>query len=368
MIRRHLFLPFTEGPPFNQPKLCPTATWDPNAITFVDSSIIGTNPYDFFMSTNNTIYLSDRGHDQVIVWVQGNSIPSRIISGGMSSPMGIFVSPRGDIYAGNDASYPYVKRWTLTSTNSTIAMYTNGTCYGLFIDRNDDLYCSMAPPHQVFRISTNGLTNVSIPVAGNGTSGAESNMLYNPRGIFVDSNFTLFVAECGNNRVQRFLLGELNGTTVAGNGSFGNFALWCPSKVVLDMDGYLFITDYYNNRVIGSGPLGFRCIAGCTGASGPGSNQLNGPHSLSFDSDNNLFVLEMGNARIQKFLFQKNSCGKYQRTVALPILHKGDQRSTSSSFPSKKRSFTVNYFLDVSTTQMIDTTAVSTITYQQEGT
>ena len=167
----------------------------------------------------------------------------------------------------NGAFNGQVNRWTSTTTASTVAMYTSGTCFGLFIDENDDLYCSMDPPNQVFRTSSNNLTNITVVVAGNGTRGLGPNMLSQPRGIFVDSNFTLFVADCANNRVQRFLFGELNGTTVAGDYASGNITLLCPTDVMLDMDGYLFIVDHLQHRIIGSGPQGFRCIIGCTGAS-----------------------------------------------------------------------------------------------------
>jgi DNA-binding beta-propeller fold protein YncE len=237
-------------------------------------------------------------------------VPSRIISFGLSAPSSIFVAINGDTYVSNTLVPRQVSRWTPTATVSTVAMYTNGACFGLFIDRNDELYCSMDPSDQVLRTSSNSLTNIFIAVAGNGIRGLGTYMLDRPRGIFVDSDFSLFVADCGNNRVQRFLFGQLNGTTVAGNGVSGSITLSCPTEVILDMDGYLFIADYVQNRIIGSGPQGFRCIVGCTGTTGMASDQMFHPRSLSFDSDANLFVLEEGNSRIQQFLFEPSSCGE----------------------------------------------------------
>ena len=77
----------------------------------------------------------------------------------------------------------------------------------------------------------------------------------------------------------------------------------------MDADGYLFIVDSSNHRIVGSGPGGFRCVVGCSGSSGPGSYQLNGPQTMSFDSDGNIFVADSGNGRLQKFLLAQNSCG-----------------------------------------------------------
>ena len=136
------------------------------------------------------------------------------------------------------------------------------------------------------------------------------NMLSGPRGIFVDQDFSIYVTECYNDRVQRFPLNSLNGTIVAGNGVTGSFALNCPQNVILDGNGYLYIADSSNHRIIASGPLGSRCIIGCTGTSGSAANQLNLARALSFDGDGNLFVVDRSNFRLQKYLLASNSCGQ----------------------------------------------------------
>lgn len=82
---------------------------------------------------------------------------------------------------------------------------------------------------------------------------------------------------------------------------------------MIDADGYLFIADSMNNRIVGSGPNGYQCIVGCSGMSGNASNQLDGPRNLAFDSNGNLFVVDTFNNRIQKFMLATNSCGKYGR-------------------------------------------------------
>ena len=286
------------GLSLNQPKLCPTASWNPNGTTFANISIVGPSPRDFFISTNNTIYLASRVDRQVKIWFEGNTSVAGSISVGMDSPYSIFVSLNGDIFVDNGAWNQRVDRWTPTLTNNTKVMSTNGICHGLFIDDDGYLYCSMDPSDRVVRSSSNSLTNVSTAVAGNGSRGSDSIMLNQSRGIFVDTNFTLFVADCGNDRVQRFLVCQLTGT----------ISLWCPTEVILDLDSYLFIADQHHNQIVGERPQGFRCIVGCSRVPGPAPDQMTRPHSLSFDTDRNLFVLEEGNGRIQKFLFERSSC------------------------------------------------------------
>ncbi|UJR17036.1 hypothetical protein I4U23_003934 [Adineta vaga] len=138
-------------------------------------------------------------------------------------------------------------------------------------------------------------------------------MLNGPIGIFVDKNINLYLADCYNNRIQLFSFGAYNGTIVAGNGASSTILLQCPSDVKLDGNGYLFIVDQQNSRIIGSGPAGFQCIAGCTRTSGPASNQLNQPVTLSFDRYGNLYIADMLNNRIQKFLVSKDNCRSYNQ-------------------------------------------------------
>ena len=131
-----------------------------------------------------------------------------------------------------------------------------------------------------------------------------------PGGIFVTIDFQLYVADAGNNRIQRFLQGQFNGTTVAGIEAPGTITLWYPTGVVLDGNGYLFIADTKNNRIVRSGPGGFQCVCACTDTGGSALTQLNSPTAMAFDSFGNVFVVDDGNSRIQKFLLVNNTCGK----------------------------------------------------------
>lgn len=244
--------------------------------------------------------------NQVKVWLEGDSMPTMTFSADFNNSYAIFTSIIGDVYIDNGALNNRVDKWALNTADTFVEMYINGSCFSLFIDINDNLYCSIELQHQVVKKAINNDANTSLIVAGTGSAGSASNMLNGPRGIFVDLQFNLYVADCLNNRIQRFKSGQMNGITV----DIGTIMLNCPTGIILDVDGYLFITDYYNHRIIGSGPNGYRCIVGCTGVNGSSSSQLNNPTSLSFDSYGNLFVADMTNNRIQKFILATNSCGK----------------------------------------------------------
>ena len=244
------------------------------------------------------------------MWLPGNSTPVRNISTALYISYGVFGTINGDIYVDNGYSYGRVEKWAANTNTRTVELYVNRSCYNLFIDRNDYLYCASSTPELVIKKLLGASPNFSTIVAGTGVIGATSNTLNAPRGIFVNDNFSLYVADFGNNRVQMFPFGQLNGTTVAGDTAPGTISLNCPVGVILDADGYLFIADRNNNRIIGSGPDGFRCIAGCTNLPGRAANELSGPRSLGFDSYGNLYVADTSNARVQKFVLATNSCGK----------------------------------------------------------
>ncbi|CAF4062440.1 unnamed protein product [Adineta steineri] len=291
---------------FNQPKFGAYATWDSVGITFANSSTVGSSPYGIFVDTNNTVYVANTANNQIQVWLSGSSIPTRNITSAVTSPYSIFATNTGDIYVDNGYANNRVDKWASYGNISSSVMQVQGACYDLFIDVNNTLYCSLYTQHQVAIKSLNGNSSMWTVAAGTECSGSTSNSLYNPRGIFVDTNLNLYVADCGNNRVQLFLSGQVTATTVAGSTATGTISLSCPSDVALDSDGYLFIVDSNNSRIIGSGPNGFRCIIACGSTSGSTSSQLNNPSTFSFDSYGNIYVTDQNNSRVQKFYLTTN--------------------------------------------------------------
>jgi hypothetical protein len=294
---------------YNRPKLCPNASWNLTAITFATITTVGVNPWGMFVDTDNTVYTANRQYGWVNIWLEGSTAPTRNISGNLSVPYSLFVTDTYDVYVDNGEANYLVNKWSLNSTSGVAAMYMCGGCYGLFIDINNNLYCSMMNTHKVISKSLNSRLNIWSIVAGTGVAGSTSVTFNNPRGIYVDTNLNLYVTDWGNDRVQKFSFGQLIGTTVVGATAPGTISLYGPSALVMDADGYLFISDTWNHRLVGSGPYGFRCIAACSGA-GSSSSALIYQKQLSFDTYGNLYVVDWGNNRIQKFFLTNNSCGK----------------------------------------------------------
>ena len=267
--------------------------------------------YGIFVDRNNSVYVADKGNDQITIWLNGSVNAVRTIPGGFVNPYSIFPITNEHIYFSFGSSNGEVNEW-ISATNLTTTIITTGRiCFGLFIDISDTLYCSITRYDKVVKIwlgdNQTTLTNIT---------GQSPNTLDEPRGIFVDINFDLYVADSKKDRIQCFKSGKTSGTIVAGSGSSSyTISLNYPTAIILDADKYLFIVDSKNHRIVGSDRNGFRCLVGCSGSSGSssGSDDLNRPWSLSFDSAGNIFVTDQNNKRIQKFILLTNSCSKYQR-------------------------------------------------------
>ncbi|CAF1465039.1 unnamed protein product [Adineta steineri] len=247
------------------------------------------------------------------MWEEESVNPTKVITGNFTDSESLSVTSSGDIYIDDGFKNGRVQKWIAQTNTFVTVMNVNSSCYGLFVDINDTLYCSMTQHHQVLKRSLNDSVMTSNRVAaGTGIRGSAPNQLYSPHGIFVDVNFDLYVADCYNNRVQLFQSGESNGITVAGSTSLNpTITLRCPSGIILDAEKYLFIVDSGNDRIVGSSLNDFRCLVGCD-ESGSQSNQLYNPFSFSFDRSGNMFVTDSYNHRIQKFQYFEESCSKFR--------------------------------------------------------
>lgn len=294
----------------NEPILCPTASWDLEALVLANETHIGSGSLNSFVDRNNAIYVASSSLQQGQRWSNENRSFDRFFSTHINAPYSIVTDSDRNVYVDNGARTGRIEQWNPNGSFPVPAMSISNSCFSLFVDILDNLYCSMTFSHQILRHALNENLNTTIIIAGNGKNGSTAALLDNPRGIFVDHNLTLYVADCFNNRIQVFRRNQSNGSTVTISGSI---YLNRPTAVVLDASGDLFIADSCNHRIIGSGPFGFRCIINCITTNVVGalfSTPMNRPQSLNFDIDGNLIVIDGGGKRLLKFLLSTNSCGQ----------------------------------------------------------
>ena len=246
----------------------------------------------------------------------------------------MFITNSREFYAdyySSPSNYSVVKGSTVTGIFETI-MLMNKTCYQIFVDLKENIYCSIRSSHYVLKYLVDQQTNNILIVAGNGLVGSAAELLYFPLGILVTASYTLYVADCGNNRVQKFPSGSITGVTVSKNES--TVQLDCPSAIILDSDANLYILDSGGTRIVRSGPQGLDCIAGCNATPGSWPHQLNGALSFSFDSSGNIYVADTGNSRIQLFLFQNPSCDAFSSIETSSDFYITTESSRTTKIPS----------------------------------
>ena len=299
------------APSFNLSNIQPNATWCENGTTFVDNSTIGGPARGFFINSDDTIFVAAHQKNQILIWSKASVSPMRTIPISLYEFTPLFVTINGDIYFENGDEKGRIDKWTTNSNNISFVTKFSDDCRGLFVNLNNNLYCSLRWKHRVVKISLNETSGTEITVAGTDSRGDTSEKLNGPWGIFVNTNCDLYVADAENNRIQLFRSGQRNGSTVAGNGVPPNLILNFPTDVVLDANSYLYISDNRNHRIIRSGHNEWQCVIGCSGTQGSASNQLQKAYSLRFDSLGNIYVADEFNNRIQKFSLATNSCGEY---------------------------------------------------------
>ena len=262
------------------------------------------------INRNDTIVAANHDNGRLIIWHNASANMPTIIPANLSSPQSVFVTDDDVIFVDNGCPHSRIERWSLTNHSFLSSIPVDRPCHDLFVD-GDDVYCSQSTFHQVVKYSWRNPSTPPTVVAGTNCAGSTSSMLNEPHGIFVTKSNDLYVADYRNDRIQKYRSGDRHGTTVAGDGASGTVSLNGTNDVVVGGDGFLFIVDSRNDRIVGSDANGFRCIAGCTGSRGSAANQLSSPDRLRFDSRGNLYVVDSGNSRIQRFALLSNGlCGK----------------------------------------------------------
>jgi len=212
-----------------------------------------SNPYSIFVTTNGDIYV-DNGlaNGRVNKWIVENERWISVMNV-TSACLGLFVDIYENLYCSMHDNHRVDKKWSNGTTTIVAGTGVQGSqsdmlkypC-GIFVDINLDLYVadSWNRRIQLFRLNQpNGIT-----VAGNGSSEITIELIH-PAGIVLDGDRHLFIVDHGNHRIIR---SDENGFrcifACLGRGST-NDKLSHSRTMSFDSYGNIYVADEGNNRV-----------------------------------------------------------------------------------------------------------------------
>ena len=179
---------------------------------------------------------------------------------------------------------------------------------GMALDSNSGtFYVSDTDNHRIMQYLL-GTSSGTLVAGGNG-AGIGNTQLFNPRGIYFDpSTNSLLIANNYAHNIVRWVLGDNGWILVAGSNSgligITSSLLNYPTDVILDSMGNMYVSDEGNHRIqfFLAGQSDGTTIAGVTGIAGSTSQLLHTPSSLTIDSQFTIYVTDYNNYRVQKFL------------------------------------------------------------------
>jgi trimeric autotransporter adhesin len=220
------------------------------------------------------------------------------------------VTPAGIIttYAGNGTA-------GFSGDNGQASAATLHNPKGLAMDQYGNLYIADYLNHRIRKIDPTGIITT---VAGNGTSTfagdggpATSASLFGPWGVAVDSDGNLYIADTNNNRIRKVTFGVISTVAGTGQGSSGAdgpataTAIFSPRGIAVDDNKVLYIAEGNKARkIIQAGSISTIAGTGAAAFSGDGglatAATLQNPFGVTVSKTGVVYITDSFNNRIRK--------------------------------------------------------------------
>src|SRR5437773_1742222 len=249
------------------------------------------------------------------------------------APAGVALDPAGNLYIADTADHRIRK----VTPGGTISTYAGSGNFGfsgdggpataaelnfprdVALDPAGNLYIADHDNGRIRKVTSGGTISTYAGSGSRGLSGdggpATAAQLYSPHGVALDTAGNLYIAD--SNRIRKVTPGGTI-STYAGTGT-GPFSgdggpataaqLSSPAGVALDLTGNLYIADDGNCRIRKVTPGGTISTYAGGGGGTPGflgdggpatAAYLNNPVGVTLDPAGNLYIADLGNARVRK--------------------------------------------------------------------
>jgi glucose/arabinose dehydrogenase/plastocyanin/uncharacterized protein YjiK len=262
--------------------------------------------------SSGNVYVADTANNRIVVFSSNGTVISNwgnygAGNGSFISPTGVAIDPSsGNVYVADTAN----NRIQLFSSNGTFisqlggqqGITKNGSLshpQAITIDQQGNVYVADTASNRIQVFSSNGTFISKIPARTYGEFGTNNGTFTSPKGIAVDQQGNVYVADTANNRIQVF---SSNGTFTSAWGEFGTGkgALRSPEGITIDQQGNVYVADTANHRIqVFSSNGTFISELGTFGFIETG---MRFPEGVAIDpSSGNVYVADTGNNRILAF-------------------------------------------------------------------
>jgi aldose sugar dehydrogenase len=186
---------------------------------------------------------------------------------------------------------------------------------GIAVDQQGNVYVVDTDNDRIQKFSANGTF-----IGELGRHGVRNGTFKNPEGIALDQQGNVYVVDTGNNRIQKFSANfsgnfsanSPNGTYLAQWGKHGvepDSRFNAPEGIAVDRRGNVYVVDTGNNRIQKFSANG--TFLGKFGSFGTNDTSFDAPEGIALDQQGNVYVVDTGNNRIQKFSANGTFLGKF---------------------------------------------------------
>lgn len=259
---------------------------------------------DVDINSQGYIYAVDTGNARIQI-LNPNGIPAGqfgtmgMLPGQFMQPYSVAIDQTDTVYVLDrgtgyiqkfDRNGIFIVRWDSRGNGTQL-----GPAYWSGVERID-----IGPDGRVYLLTYNSVhvyTSTGIWVNTWGSYGSNNSELNNPHGFFLDDTGYIYIADTGNNRIQKF---TVTGTWLAtwGSSGSGNGQFSVPEDIAVDSAGNMYVMDGQNFRIQKLDSNGNWITS--WGSAGSENGQFYHSGGIAVDATGAVYLAD-ANQRIQKF-------------------------------------------------------------------